>query len=150
LETLTTEARRAEATSQEEQIRLENGWQWAPRSWVIKGDLKEMQGLIDKQTLKFVSETPKDAKVITSKVVRSFKGGGVKSRLVLRDVAKTKPSGGELHATTPSMITIRTATIITATWSNCGRRLTGSRACAYRPSYLLSSSRNLGWLDREN
>ena len=99
LETLAIEAQTAEATSQEEQeeqIRLENGWQWAPKSWVAKGDLKETQGLIDKQTLKFVTEPPKDARVVTSKVVRNFKGDGMKSRLVLRDIAKTKPSGGEL------------------------------------------------------
>ena len=114
LETLAIEAKVSETLpqeEQEEQIRLENGWQWAPRSWVIKGDVKEMQGLIDKHTLKFVSEPPKDARIITSKVVRTFKGDGVKSRLVLRDIAKSKPDGGELYATTPSMMTIRIATM---------------------------------------
>ena len=109
---------------------------------MIKGDVKEMQGLIDKHTLKFVSEPPKDARIITSKVVRTFKRDGVKSRLVLRDIAKSKPDGGELCATTPSMMTIRIATNdcgylekkstnqYGVAWSNCGRRLTGLRACA--------------------
>ena len=58
LETLAIEAKVSETPpqeEQEEQIRLENGWQWAPRSWVIKSDVKEMQGLIDKHTLMFVS-----------------------------------------------------------------------------------------------
>ena len=32
----------------EEQIRLENGVDWAPKSWTIAGDLKELQGLFDK------------------------------------------------------------------------------------------------------
>ena len=101
LETLAVEAKISETILQEEkeeQIRLENGWQWAPRSWVIKGDVKEMQGLADKHNLKFVSEPPKDARVITSKVVRTFKGDGVKSRLVLRDIESPKPDGGELYA----------------------------------------------------
>ena len=80
----------------EEQIMLESGWQWAPKSWVIKGDEKEMQGLIDKGTLKFIETPPTEAKIISSKVVRSFKGDGVKSRLVMRDIARTKPAGGEL------------------------------------------------------
>ena len=58
----------------EEQIMLESGWQWAPKSWVIKGDEKEMQGLIDKGTLKFIETPPTEAKIISSKVVRSVKG----------------------------------------------------------------------------
>ena len=75
LETLAIEAKVSETLpqeEQEEQIRLENGWQWAPRSWVIKGDVKEMLGLIDKHTLKFVSEPPKDARIITSKFRENF------------------------------------------------------------------------------
>ncbi len=72
--------------------------------------------MIDKVTLKFVANPPDGAKIITSKVVRTFKGDGVKSRLVLRDIAKTKPTGGELYATTPSIVTIRTLTLIAATW----------------------------------
>ena len=81
LETLAIEATASETTSkeeEEEQIQLESGWQWAPRSWVIKGDMKEMQGLIDKGTLKFVKNPPDGAKIITSKIVRSFKGDGSK------------------------------------------------------------------------
>ncbi len=97
LETLAIEAKMGEAKTKEEdeeQIKLENGWQWAPKSWVIKGDTKEVQGFIDNGTLKFIDTPPTGARVITSKVVRTFKGDGVKSRLVLRDIAKTKPMGG--------------------------------------------------------
>ncbi len=32
----------------EEQIRLENGVDWAPKSWEIAGDVEELQGLFDK------------------------------------------------------------------------------------------------------
>jgi hypothetical protein len=48
--TLAVEAKAGDAEMKEEdeeQIMLESGWQWAPKSWVIKGDEKEMQGLID-------------------------------------------------------------------------------------------------------
>ena len=47
LETLAIEAQTAEAISQEEQeeqIRLENGWQWAPKSWVAKRRLERDTG----------------------------------------------------------------------------------------------------------
>ena len=86
LETLAVEAKVAEEEEskgdEEEQIQLESGWQWAPRSWVTKGDIKEMQGLVDKGCLKFVAIAPAGTKIISSKVVRTFKGDGVKSRLV--------------------------------------------------------------------
>ena len=101
-ETLVIEAKATEMTSkedEEEQILLESGWQWAPRSWVTKGDVKEMQGLIDKGCLKFVTSVPDGAKVISSKVVRTFKGDGVKSRLVLRDIAHGKPNPQEENST---------------------------------------------------
>ncbi len=91
---------------------------------MIKGDVKETQGLLHKHTLTCVSEPPKDARIITSQVVRTFKGDGVKSRLVLRDIAKSKPDGGEFYATTPSMMTIRIATMIAATWRRRARTST--------------------------
>ncbi len=74
--TLAVEAKAGDGEMKEEdekQIMLESGWQWAPKSWVIKGDEKEMQGLIDKGTLKFIEAPPAESKVISSKVVRSFK-----------------------------------------------------------------------------
>ena len=77
LQTLAIEAKAGEAdtkSEEEEQIQLDSGWQWAPRSWVVKGDIKEMQGLLDKGTLKFVAQPPEGAKTITSEVVRTFKG----------------------------------------------------------------------------
>ncbi len=52
LETLEPEARVVETTFQEEtedHIRLENGWQWAPKSRVMKSGIKEMQELVDKK-----------------------------------------------------------------------------------------------------
>ena len=58
---------------------------------MTKGDVKEMQGLVDKGCLKFVASAPEGAKIISSKVVRTFKGDSVKSRLVLRDIAHGKP-----------------------------------------------------------
>ena len=127
METLMMESKATEMTSkedEEEQIQLESGWQWAPRSWVTKGDVKGMQGLVDKGCLKFVASVPDGAKAISSKVVRTFKGDGVKSRLVLRDIAhgKPKPAGGELYATTPSVAAIRTVTAIAATWRVSGRK----------------------------
>ena len=54
METLMMESKATEMTSkedEEEQIQLESGWQWAPRSWVTKGDVKEMHGLVDKGCL---------------------------------------------------------------------------------------------------
>ena len=127
METLMMESKATEMTSkedEEEQIQLESGWQWAPRSWVTKGDVKEMQGLVDKGCLKFVASAPEGAKTISSKVVRTFKGDGVKSRLALRDIAhgKPKPAGGELYATTPSVAAMRTVTAIAATWRIGGRK----------------------------
>jgi hypothetical protein len=88
----------------ERQIRLENGVDWAPESWTKAGDVKEMQGLFDQGVLK--PSTEKEAagyRFISSKVVRLMKRGAVKSRLVLRDIARSAPEGGELFASTPAL-----------------------------------------------
>ena len=92
----------------EEQIRLEIGVDWAPKSWTIAGDLKELQGLFDKGVLEPTSEVDRSYREIPSKVVRSYKGTGVKSRLVLKDIAKIKATTGELFASMPTLSSLRT------------------------------------------
>ena len=74
------------------------------------GDVKEIQGLLERGVIALVPEMPKHLRFIPSRMVRRYKGSDIKSRCVLQDVAKTKPSGGESYAATPSLSSLRLLT----------------------------------------
>jgi len=93
---------------------LNSAEEWAPRSWTMEGDRKELQGLFDRKALRMITECSKTARYIPSKMVRRLKGEGVKSRMCLRDVAYARPEGGELFASTPSVTALRTLTMLAA------------------------------------
>ena len=96
-------------TIEEEQVKLSSGHEWMPRSLVTQGDIKEMKGLWEQLVFEKVEghDIPDDAKFVDSRLLRRIKGDLVKSRLVLRDIAKDKPVGGELFAATPTLSAFR-------------------------------------------
>ena len=81
-----------------------------------------MQGLFDQGVLKpSTEEEAAGYRFISSKVVRLMKRGAVKSRLVLRDIARSAPEGGELFASTPALASLRTLIAVAS-----GRRHTAA------------------------
>ncbi len=51
-------------------------------------------------------------------MIKRWKGGIIKSRLCLQDVAYSKALGGELFAATPSLMALRTGLTIASGWCN--------------------------------
>ena len=102
----------------EEQLMLENGVDWCPRSKASEGDLKEVQGLFDKNVFVNTKTERPEGRYIPMRLVRRWKGDVLKSRLCLTDVAHTRAQGGELYAATPSLIALRTGMAIGSGWRN--------------------------------
>jgi hypothetical protein len=74
---------------------------------VAEGDLREIQGLVDRDVFMFEYLKPsKQARIITSRIVRREKQGRVKSRLVVRDF-KTASATADLYAATPSPTSLK-------------------------------------------
>ena len=100
---------------------MDDGIVWWPLDDVRKGDLKELQGLFDKGVLTMatpnLNKGGEKARFISSKVVRRSKNQVVKSRMCLRDSNRGRPEGGELFATTPSLMSVRMLLTI-ASWTS--------------------------------
>ena len=82
------------------EIMLENG-EWCPAKLAWEGDMKEVQGLFDKQVFAIAGMQRPQGRYIPMRMIRRWKGDLIKSRLCLQDVVRDKPSGGELYAATP-------------------------------------------------
>jgi hypothetical protein len=73
LETLLIEQKAIEQEGVEEKFVMDNGVDWAPKSWIEAGDLKEMQGLFDKGVLKPTKSPSPTTRRISSKILRNIK-----------------------------------------------------------------------------
>ena len=78
----------------EEQLMLENGVDWCPRSTALVGDLKEVQGLFDKGVFVNCKTERPEGRCTPMGLVRRWNGDVLKSRLCLTDVAHTRAHGG--------------------------------------------------------
>ena len=82
-----------------------------PPELVQAGDQAELEGLFNKGVLEQCewSEVPKSARIMSSRLVRRLKRDPlrVKTRLVARDFRSVPPQGGELFASTPTLLALR-------------------------------------------
>jgi hypothetical protein len=83
-----------------EWVCMEDATHWCPKKLVREADERELIGLLAKPV--FVERTwqqvPRGARVIGTRFTRRVKGELCKSRLVLQDVRRSAPIGGELFA----------------------------------------------------
>jgi hypothetical protein len=95
----------------EEQSRMDNGTDFMPWSAVYEGDVKEVKGFWDQHVFKRVTqeEIPEGARYIDMRLVRRVKGDKVKSRLVLRDIARSRGDPEDTYAATPALSAFRLA-----------------------------------------
>ena len=103
------------------EIMLENG-EWCPAKLAWEGDVKEVQGLFDKQVFVIAGKQRPQGRHIPMRMIRRWKGDFIKSRLCLQDVARDKPSGGELYAATPSLTALRAGLALASGWRNTSTR----------------------------
>jgi hypothetical protein len=108
-----------------EWVRMENGTDWMPPEAVEKGDLAELQGLLDDGCSELIQEAPQGARRMGGRFVRRIKGTSVKSRWVLQDFAKAGKitDGGGLFAATPSAATLRLLLALGSHRKACGEEL---------------------------
>ena len=97
--------------AEDERVILTDGT-WCGGEIAFVGDLKEMQGLADRKVFKVAKAKPPGARFISSRMVRRWKMEAIKSRFVLRDIARSKATGGELFAATPSLMALRLTTAV--------------------------------------
>ena len=96
---------------------LEKG-DWCPVKLAWEGDLKEVQGLFDKQVFTLAGKQKPEGRYISMRMIRRWKADVIKSRLCLQDVARTRAAGGELYAATPSLTALRAALTLASGWKN--------------------------------
>ncbi|CAE8721255.1 unnamed protein product [Polarella glacialis] len=80
-----------------------------PTDKVMKGIEKELPGLADKGVMLTTQpeDIPDGARQISMRFVHKMRGDDVKSRIVVRDIKRSQPEGGELFASTPSLASFR-------------------------------------------
>ncbi|CAE8585279.1 unnamed protein product, partial [Polarella glacialis] len=80
-----------------------------PADKVMKGIEKELRGLADKGVRLTIQpeDIPDGARQISMRFVNKMRGDDVKSRIVVRDIKRSPPEGGELFASTPSLASFR-------------------------------------------
>ncbi|CAE8607831.1 unnamed protein product [Polarella glacialis] len=80
-----------------------------PADKVMKGIEKELRGLADKGVMLTTQpeDIPDGARQISMRFVHKMRGDDVKSRIVVRDIKRSPPEGGELFASTPSLASFR-------------------------------------------
>ena len=95
---------------------VEDIGQWWPKEEIDRADHKELDGLWNKSVFEARAwdEVREGAQVIDAKILRTEKAGGLKSRLVVRDIKRWSPQGGEYYAATPSQMAVETQLVIAA------------------------------------